>query len=123
MAGTAAMMIPSIAKAHLMGTGQDKKIRIGIIGCGSVSGVYLPHLTKSPFVEVVSVCDIKPERAKARAEEFNIPNQYPHIDQLLAGAPFDLMVNLTNMQEHGRLNKQAVMKGKHIWSEKPLANS
>ncbi|HLN72971.1 MAG TPA: Gfo/Idh/MocA family oxidoreductase, partial [Prolixibacteraceae bacterium] len=123
LAGTAAMIIPSIAKANLLGLGQDKRIKIGIIGCGSVSGVYLPHLTKSPWVEVVSVCDIKPERAKARAEEFHIPNQYPHIDQLLAGAEFDLMVNLTNMQEHGRLNKQAILKGKHVWSEKPLANS
>lgn len=39
------------------------------------------------------------------------------------GAEFDLLVNLTDMQEHGRLNKLAVLKGKHIWSEKPLANS
>ncbi|HEY3371469.1 MAG TPA: Gfo/Idh/MocA family oxidoreductase [Prolixibacteraceae bacterium] len=123
LAGTAAMMIPTLAKANVFGFGKDQKIRIGIIGCGSVSGVYLPHLTNSPYVEVVSVCDIKPERARKRAEEFKVPNQYPHIDQLLAGADFDLMVNLTNMQEHGRLNKQALLKGKHIWSEKPLANS
>jgi predicted dehydrogenase len=42
---------------------------------------------------------------------------------MLAGAPFDLMVNLTNMQEHGRLNRQALMSGKHVWSEKPMANT
>jgi predicted dehydrogenase len=123
LAGTVAMMIPMLAKANAFGLGTDKKIRIGLIGCGSVSGVYLPHLTKSPYVEVVSVCDIKPERAKARAEEFHVPNQYPHIDQMLAGAGFDLLVNLTDMQEHGRLNKLAILKGKHVWSEKPLANS
>lgn len=54
-------------KANVFGFGQGKKVRIGLIGCGSVSGVYLPHLANSPYVEVVSVCDIKPERAKARA--------------------------------------------------------
>lgn len=101
----------------------DKKIRVAVIGCGSVSGVYLPHLTTSPFVEVVSVCDIIPERAAKRAAEFKVPNQYPHIDKLLAGASFDLLVNLTDMQEHGRLNKQALAMGKNVWSEKPLANS
>jgi predicted dehydrogenase len=101
----------------------DKKIRVAVIGCGSVSGVYLPHLTASPFVEVVSVCDIIPERAAKRAAEFKVPNQYPHIDKLLAGAAFDLLVNLTDMQEHGRLNKQALGAGKNVWSEKPLANS
>jgi predicted dehydrogenase len=42
---------------------------------------------------------------------------------MLAGAAFDLLVNLTDMQEHERLNKQALEAGKHVWSEKPLANS
>lgn len=121
--GTAAIISPSAAHAGIIGSGGKEKIKVGIIGCGSVSGVYLPHLTKSPFVEVVSVCDIKPERAKARAEQFNIPNQYPHIDKLLAGADYDLMINLTNMQEHGRLNKIALNAGKNVWSEKPLANT
>ncbi|MFN4313830.1 MAG: Gfo/Idh/MocA family protein [Chitinophagaceae bacterium] len=101
----------------------DKKLRVAVIGCGSVSGVYLPHLSKASHVELVSVCDIVYERAKKRAAEFNIPNHYPHIDQQLAGAPFDLLVNLTDMQEHGRLNKQALMYGRNVWSEKPMANS
>lgn len=100
-----------------------KKIRVGIIGCGSVSGVYLPHLTKSPFVEVVSACDIVYERAKKRAGEFKISNTYPSIDMMLAGAPFDLLVVTTDMQEHEHLNKSALEAGKHVWSEKPMANS
>ena len=100
-----------------------KKIRVGIIGCGSVSGVYLPHLTKSPFAEVVSLCDIKPERAERRARTFNVQNFYPNIEAMLAGVPFDLMVNLTDMQEHGKLNRQALMAKKYVWSEKPMANT
>jgi len=103
--------------------GNTKRIRVGVIGCGSVSNMYLPHLAKSPYVELVSACDIIPERAKAQAEKYGIPNQYPHIDNFLAGAEFDLLVNLTDMQEHERLNLQAVEAGKHIWSEKPMANS
>lgn len=101
----------------------EKKIKIGLIGCGSVSGMYLPHLSKSNYVEIVSVCDIIPERASRAAKNFKVPNQYTHIDQLLAGAPFDLLVNLTNMQEHGRLNRQALLARKHVWSEKPMANT
>lgn len=100
-----------------------KKIKVGVIGCGSVSTQYLPHLSKSPFVELVSCCDIIYERAQTRAKEYTIPNAYPHIDKLLAGAPFDLMLTLTDMQEHGRLNKIALEKGKHVWSEKPMANT
>jgi predicted dehydrogenase len=104
-------------------TTPEKKIKIAIIGCGSVSGQYLPHLTKSPYVELVSACDIIYDRAIHRATEFKIPHTYPHIDQLLAGANFDLMLTLTDMQEHGRLNKQALLAGRNVWSEKPLANT
>lgn len=100
-----------------------KRVRVGVIGCGSVSHSYLPHLSKSPHVELVSACDIVPERVKAQAAKYKIPNQYPHIDQMLAGAAFDMLVDLTDMQEHERLNKQAIEAGKHVWSEKPMANS
>jgi predicted dehydrogenase len=102
---------------------ETKRIRIGVIGCGSVSGAYLPVLTKCPYAEVVSLCDIRPERARQRAEQFKITHHYPHIDKMLAGEPFEFLVNLTDMQEHEHLNRQALEAGKHVWSEKPIANS
>ncbi|NND35203.1 MAG: Gfo/Idh/MocA family oxidoreductase [Saprospiraceae bacterium] len=102
---------------------QDNKIRVGVIGCGKVSKAYLPHLAKSDVVELIATCDIIPQRAQEAAEEFQIPHHYPHIDAMMAGASFDLLVNLTDMQEHGRLNQIALESGHHVWSEKPLANS
>ncbi|MGK2862539.1 MAG: Gfo/Idh/MocA family protein [Chitinophagaceae bacterium] len=120
MAG-AAVLLSSLESFSL--TTPAKKTRVAIIGCGSVSGVYLPHLSKSPFVELVSACDIVYERAKKRAAEFNIPAHFPHIDQQLKGPAFDLLVVTTDMQEHGRLNRIALNAGKHVWSEKPMANT
>lgn len=102
----------------------DKKIRVGIIGCGSVSGKYIPHLQKSSMIEIVSLCDIKPERAANRNKEFNVnAATYPNIDAMLKGVPFDMMITLTDMQVHGALNKKALLSGKHVWSEKPMANT
>ena len=100
-----------------------QKIKVGVIGCGSVSTQYLPHLSKSSAVELVSTCDIIYERAVKRASEYGIAHHYPHIDQMLSGAPFDMLVNLTDMQEHGQLNRQALQAGRHVWSEKPMANT
>lgn len=119
MAGAASLL--SSVKAFA--AARQKKIRLGVIGCGSVSTQYFPHLSKSPYVEFVSACDIIYERAQKRATEYNVPNTFPHIDKMLAGPEFDLMVTLTDMQEHGRLNKQALNAGHHVWSEKPLANT
>jgi predicted dehydrogenase len=97
------------------------KIRVGHIGCGSVSGAYLPVMTKHPNLEVVSVCDIIPERARKRAEQFKVPNVYPNIDAMLAGAEFDFLVNTTSMPSHYPVNKKGLEAGKHVWSEKPMA--
>lgn len=113
-----------VATGGLTVTAQTpRRVRTGVIGCGSVSHSYLPVLTTSPFVEVACVCDIRPERARAQAERFKIAHHYPHIDQMLAGVPFEMFVNLTDMQEHEHLNRQALAAGKHVWSEKPIANS
>jgi predicted dehydrogenase len=100
-----------------------RRIRTGVIGCGSVSNAYLPVLTKSPFVEVVSLCDLKPERAKRQAERFQVANTYPNIEAMLQGVPFDLLVVLTDMQAHEQINRRGIEAGKHVWSEKPIANT
>jgi predicted dehydrogenase len=123
VAAAPALVTAQVKGADEAAKDQPKRIKVGVIGCGSVSGVYLPHLSKCPYVELVSTCDIIPERAAQRAKKFNIPHRYPHIDKMLAGAAFDLLVNLTDMQEHEHLNREALQAGKHVWSEKPIANS
>jgi predicted dehydrogenase len=102
----------------------EKKLRVALIGCGSVSNRYLPQLLSSPLIEVVSLCDIKYDRAVAQNKQYNVnAATYPHIDKMLAGVPFDMMVTTTDMQVHGELNKKALLAGKHVWSEKPMANT
>ena len=108
----------------LAAAGEIKKIRVAIIGCGSVSNRYIPHLQSSPSIEIVSLCDIRHERAVAQNDQYKVKAAtYADIDSLLKGVPFDMMVTLTDMQKHGELNRKALLAGKHVWSEKPMANT
>ncbi len=103
---------------------KSAKLSVAIIGCGSVSNRYIPHLQTSSMIEIVSLCDIKYERAIEQNNQYNVKAQtYSDIDAMLAGVPFDMMITLTNMQVHGELNKKALTAGKHVWSEKPMANT
>ena len=122
---TRATLLAGAATASGALTAADlpRRIRTGLIGCGSVSNSYLPQLKQCPYVEVVSLCDIKPERAKRQAEKFKVAHHYPNIEAMLAGEPFDFLVVTTDMQEHEKLNRRALEGGKHVWSEKPIANS
>jgi predicted dehydrogenase len=102
-------------------TAETRKIKVGVIGCGSVSGSYLPVLAASPYVELVSACDLILERAQARAQKFNIPNVYPNIDEMLKGPKFEFLVNLTSMPSHYPVNLKGLQAGLNVWSEKPLS--
>jgi predicted dehydrogenase len=124
---TTAMAGAAVLVSSLEGwaaTREDKKLLVAVIGCGSVSNRYIPQLLSSKLIEVVSLCDIKPERAVAQNKQYKVnAKTYGSIEEMLKGVPFDMMVTLTDMQAHGMLNKQALMAGKHVWSEKPMANT
>ena len=121
-AAGAAVLLSSLEGLAL--TTDDKKLKVAVIGCGSVSNRYLPQLLSSKMIEVVSLCDIKYDRAVNQNKEYKVNAQtYPNIEAMLKGVPFDMMVTLTDMQVHGDLNKKALLAGKHVWSEKPMANT
>ena len=120
LAGAAVLLssLESFAKEN------NKIIIVAIIGCGSVSNRYIPHLQGSSLVIIVGLCDIKHERAIAQNKQYNVGAiTFSSIEDLLKGVDFDLMLTLTDMQMHGALNRKALMAGKNVWSEKPLANS
>jgi len=121
MAGAAALLgsLEGFASSR-----PEKKLRVAIIGCGSVSNRYIPHLQTSSLIDIVALCDIKYERALGQKKQYNVNAEtYPHIDAMLKGVPFDMQVTITDMQKHGELNKIALTAGKHVWSEKPMANT
>ena len=121
-AAGAAVLLSSLESLAV--TTDDKKLKVAVIGCGSVSNRYLPQLLSSKMIEVVSLCDIKYDRAVNQNKQYKVNAQtYPNIDAMLNGVPFDMMVTLTDMQVHGDLNKIALAAGKHVWSEKPMANT
>ena len=71
---------------------QQKKIRVGVIGCGSVSTQYLPHL-RSRRTSSSSAPATSSTSARSGARQSSTsPSTIPHIDKMLAGAPFDLLV-------------------------------
>ena len=120
MAGSA-LLLSSI---ETWATGQKNKIRIGLIGCGSVSNRYIPHLQSSVHIEIVSLCDIRYERAVAQKKQYGLQcATYSNIDEMLNGIPFDMIVTTTDMQAHGEINRKALLAGRNVWSEKPMANT
>lgn len=99
-----------------------EKLKVGIIGLGKISGIYLENLTKvfSHKVELVGVVDLLSERSAMVAEQYKV-KQYADVEALLGDPAIDLVLNLTTPQSHFALCKQALEAGKHVYVEKPLS--
>jgi len=98
-------------------------LKVGVVGCGTISGIYLANLTKRfANVQVAAVSDLVPERAQARAAEFGIPRACT-VDEMMADPGIGLVLNLTVPRAHAEIALQAVSAGNHVYTEKPLAIS
>jgi predicted dehydrogenase len=95
-------------------------VRVGIIGCGNISGIYFTNLKAYDGVDVVACADLDVERAKAKAQEHGIAKGCS-VDELLTDPNVELVINLTIPAAHAEICLRALDNGKHVYVEKPLA--
>ncbi|WP_419887015.1 Gfo/Idh/MocA family protein [Neobacillus niacini] len=97
-----------------------EKLKIGIIGCGNISSIYLENCKKFPHLELIACADLDLERAQSQAEKFGVPKALS-VDELLSDPDIQLVINLTIPKAHAAVCIQALEAGKHVYTEKPLA--
>lgn len=98
-----------------------KPVKVAMIGCGSISGIYLKNITTVfKELELVGVCDLIPERAENAQKEYNVPKIYPTMYDAFADPEVEVVLNLTRPYQHFDVTKAALEAGKHVYSEKPL---
>ncbi len=94
--------------------------RVGIIGVGVISGVYLQTLTARSDVRVTAIADL--DMARAAGVAAGIPGARAlEVPALLADADVDVVLNLTIPAAHAEIALAAIANGKHVYGEKPLA--
>jgi predicted dehydrogenase len=92
---------------------------VGIIGCGTISGIYFKNCRAFSPLNVAACADLLPERAQARAAEFGV--RACTVAELLSDPSIDAVLNLTLPRAHAEVNLAALAAGKHVYTEKPLA--
>lgn len=97
------------------------RIKIGIIGCGVISDIYLTNLTGMfGVIEVAACADMFVEKAQSQAAKYNIPKACTP-QELLEDPAIKIVVNLTTPLSHYEVAKAALLAGKHVYTEKPLS--
>jgi len=97
-----------------------KVTKIGIVGCGNISGIYFKICNLMKNIEVVACADLVADKARAAAEAHGI-SKVLTTEQLLADPDVEIVLNLTIPKAHHEVALAAIEAGKHVYSEKPLS--
>jgi len=94
---------------------------IGVVGIGKISGIYLDNLTGmfGKRVKLTAVTDIIFERAEKASADYGV-KAYKSVETMLKNSDVDIVLNLTQPQNHFEVALISVNAGKHVYDEKPL---
>lgn len=100
-------------------TNSGQKVRVGIIGCGGISGSHLPNLEKFEDVELVAFCDVIVERAENKAAQYG-GKVYDDAAKMIAAEKLDAVYILIPTYAHGTPERSAIAAGLPFLVEKPM---
>ena len=96
------------------------KARMGVIGAGWwATQFHIPSLKAYEKADLVGIADVKPEKAAAAADYYDIANTYGDHRELLA-AGVDGVVIAVQHAYHYEVARDALDAGVHVLVEKPM---
>lgn len=99
-------------------------IRMGLIGAGRMGKVFAHTLAFTVAeVDLLAVADIDPQSSREVAARYGASQHYTDYRELLDRQDIDAVVVVTPTATHAAVIQDAAAAGKHIFSEKPLAQT
>ena len=100
----------------------SKKLRVGIVGAGGiVRQRHLPGLQALSNVQVVAVCNSRPQTAEQVAKEFRIPEVLSDWAEMLDRPDLDIIWIGTPPVLHAPITISALEAGKHVFCQARMA--
>ncbi len=97
-------------------------IRVALVGCGRISRNHFESIERVAGLELVAVCDVVEERARAAGERWGVP-WFRAYEEMLEAVPSDVVAVCTPSGLHPAHGALAARAGRHVVSEKPMAIS
>lgn len=98
-----------------------EKLRVALIGTGSMAQRHVNAFKSNPLVDLVAVCDANLERAKNVAQSNGIGIYCSDYMELLKNEDIDAVSVVTPTFTHKQIVLDALNHGKHVLCEKPPA--
>lgn len=100
---------------------RDRKIRVGLVGCGRISKNHFGSFDSYPDdIQLAAVCDVNPNALTAHSSRYGVPG-FASLQEMLEKENFDLVVLCTPSGLHPEQAVMAARYGVGTVSEKPMA--
>jgi len=99
----------------------SKTLKVGVIGVGGIAGTHFPGWHASPHAELVAMADMVPAVLERVAREQKVEVTYSSPMDLINDPDLDVVDICTPTMFHAPLAEAALLAGKHVICEKPLA--
>ncbi|MBN9070851.1 MAG: Gfo/Idh/MocA family oxidoreductase [Rhizobiales bacterium] len=99
---------------------ETRRAGIAFVGTGFVADYYMTTLANHPTLHLLGAFDRAQDQLRRFCGFYGV-RAYASLDELLADAGVDIVINLTNPEGHFEISDRALRAGKHVYSEKPLA--
>ena len=97
-----------------------EKIKVGVVGTGFIGPAHIEALRRLPNVEVAALCEVNIELAREKAAQLGIARAYTFDDLLKQDDITSVHICTPNFLHYSQ-SKAALLAGKHVICEKPLA--
>ena len=97
----------------------SKRVRAGLVGCGGMGSEHLKILARRADVQIIGVCDERPERADQVAAQYGAL-AFSNYTEFVRDAGLDVIHICSPSGHHGDHGLLAAEQGIHVLSEKPL---
>ncbi len=96
---------------------------IAVIGAGAIGYDHISSFQQHPAAKVVALAEVSPERGRAAADKFNIPELVTDYKKLLKRADIDVFSIALPNYLHAPVALAALKAGKHVMLDKPMATN
>jgi predicted dehydrogenase len=100
-----------------------KTVRVGVIGAGYWGPNIVRNLYEAPGAEAVAVADLSQERLDAISKRFPSLRVTTDYREVIGDPTIDAICIVTPVGTHRKFAEEAFAAGKHVFVEKPLAQS
>ncbi len=94
-------------------------LKVGLVGCGGISGAHVPSWDAMEDAELTAICDIRPEKM----ERYPGHKVYTDFDKMLEENEFDIVDVCLPTFLHCEFALKAMNKGINVITEKPISLS